>query len=336
MLATGGDPFQAQMVAMNEALVLGSVRQHELTAAAESSNAQLHREIGERKQAEDALHRAQAQLMDRAGQLEGLVAERTMALMATNKQLGASVDSIQKGKEEYRLLFLDSQIMQQKLRQLTRQVLTVQEEERKQISRELHDEVVQTLVGINVELAALGKGNSVGVLHLKQKITRTQKLVETSVLAVHRFARGLRPAVLDDLGLIPALKAYSHSLVVRKKFKIQITAFGGVERLGGEERTALYRVAQEALSNVARHAHATQVELIISEIPGAIRMEIRDDGKSFAVEKALFAQNAKRLGLVGMRERIEMVGGRFTLESTPGRGTTVRAELPLPPEKATP
>jgi two-component system sensor histidine kinase DegS len=325
--------LHAQMVAMNEALVLGALRQHELTTAAESSNVQLQKEIGERKQAEKSLERVQAQLMDRAGQLEGLVAERTTALTATNARLEASVDSIRKGKEGYRLLLSDSQIMQGKLSQLTRQIITAQEEERKQISRELHDEVVQTLVGINVELAALSKGNEVGVLHLKQKIAHTQRLVEHSVLAAHRFARGLRPAVLDDLGLIPALLAYSKTLAERKKFKIAITAFGGVEALGGDERTALFRVAQAALSNIARHARATQVKLIISQIPGAIRMEISDDGKSFPVEKTLFAKNPKRLGLVGMRERIEMVGGSLTIESAPGTGTTVRAEIPFPPEK---
>src|SRR5476651_1428594 len=170
MLATKTGTLHAQMVAMNEALVLGALRQHELTSAAESSNVQLQREIGERKQAEKSLERVQAQLMDRAGQLEGLVAERTTALTATNARLEASVDSIRKGKEEYRLLLSDSQVMQGKLSQLTRQIITTQEEERKEISRELHDEVVQTLVGINVELAALRKGNSLGELHLKQKI----------------------------------------------------------------------------------------------------------------------------------------------------------------------
>jgi signal transduction histidine kinase len=325
--------LHAQMVSMNEALVLGALRQHELAATAETSNLQLQREIGERKQAERSLHRVQAQLMDRAGQLEGLVVERTKALTATNARLEASGDSIRMAKEQYRLLLSDSQIMQGKLSQLTRQIITAQEEERKQISRELHDEVVQTLVGISVELAALGKGNSAGVPHLKRKIAYTQRMVEHSVQAVHRFARGLRPAVLDDLGLIPALLAYSKGLAQGKKFKIQITAFGGVEALGGAERTALFRVAQAALSNVSRHAHASQVKLIISEISGAIRMEINDNGKSFAVDKTLFAKNPKRLGLVGMKERIEMVGGSLTIVSIPGIGTTVSAEIPFTTER---
>ena len=177
--------------------------------------------------------------------------------------------------------------MQRKLRLLTRQIISAQEEERKEISRELHDEVVQTLVGINVELAALSRGAASGLHTLQAKIARTQRLVENSVNEVHRFARELRPAALDDLGLIPALHAYSKNLAARKKLKIHLTAFSGVEALGNAKRTVLFRVAQEALTNVVRHAQATRVGLTISKIPGAIRMEIRDNGKAFHVEQVL-------------------------------------------------
>ena len=244
--------------------------------------------------------------------------------------------TIRKGKEEYHTLHLQSLTMQKKLRQLTHQIIMAQEEERKEISRELHDEVVQTLVGINVELAALGKGAALGLHNLKEKIARTQKLVENSVNEVHRFARELRPAVLDDLGLIPALHAYSKNLAERKKLKIQMTAFGGVEAMGATKRTVLFRVAQEALTNVARHARATQVKMSITEISNAIRMVISDNGKSFQVEKTLGAKSHSRLGLVGMKERVEMVGGTFTITSSRGTGTSVRAEIPFNPEKATP
>jgi signal transduction histidine kinase len=149
---------------------------------------------------------------------------------------------------------------------------------------------------------------------------------------VHRFARELRPSVLDDLGLIPALHAYSKNLAERKKIKIQLTAFGGIEALGGAERTTLFRVAQEALTNITRHAQATIARVSITQIPGAVRMEVSDNGKSFQVGKTLLAKNNKRLGLVGMRERVEMVGGNLTIESTPGKGTTVRTEIPFIPQ----
>jgi len=241
--------------------------------------------------------------------------------------------AIRKGKEQYRALFLQSQIMQRKLRQVTRQIILAQEDERKEISRELHDEVAQTLVGINAELAALGKGASIGLRTLKEKIARTQRLVEGSVDMLHRFARDLRPPALDDLGLIPALHAYNQALAVRKKLKIQFTAFGGVEALGSATRTVLYRVAQEALTNVARHAQATKVRVSIGEISGGIRMEIGDNGRSFDVPKTLAAKSRTRLGLIGMKERIEMIGGTLVIQSAPGRGTTVRAEIPFREKK---
>ena len=240
---------------------------------------------------------------------------------------------IHEAKERYRKLFLESQVMQKKLRSLTHQIISAQETERREISRELHDDVVQTLVGINVELSALGKGASVGLRALKTKIARTQRLVTNSVNAVHRFARELRPAVLDDLGLIPALNAYSKSLAERKNLKIHLSAFAGVEALDSAKRTVLFRVAQEALTNVARHAQATEVSMIIREIKGSIRMEVSDNGKSFSVDKILIANSRNRLGLVGMRERVEMVGGRLTIISIQGKGTTVRAEIPFDPLK---
>ncbi|MEO5959435.1 MAG: sensor histidine kinase, partial [Opitutaceae bacterium] len=202
-------------------------------------------------------------------------------------------------------------------------------EERREISRELHDEVVQTLVGVNVELAALAKAASIGIKDLKAKIAHTQRLVKKSVDAVHQFARELRPALLDDLGLIPALHGYMKIVAARKRLKIHLTAFAGVETLDSARRTVLYRVAQEALTNVARHAEATAVTMNISQIPGAIRMEVHDNGKSFQVRPTLSGRTNKRLGLLGMRERVEMVGGRLAIESAPGEGTTVRAEIPF-------
>ncbi|MEO6004681.1 MAG: sensor histidine kinase [Opitutus sp.] len=269
------------------------------------------------------LKRRTATLVAGTNRLEEEILRRKLAEAVTRK-----------GKEQFRTLFLQSQAMQLKLRHLTRQIILAQEEERKEISRELHDEVAQTLVGINVELATLGKGASIGLRALKQKIARTHRLVAGSVKMLHRFARNLRPPALDDLGLIPALHAYNKTLAAQKKIRIQMTAFGGVEALGSVKRTILYRVAQEALTNVGRHAQATEVRMSITEIPGAIRMEISDNGRSFDVEKTLRSKTRTRLGLIGMKERVEMIGGTLRIESTLGRGTTVCAEIPHPEKKS--
>jgi len=286
-------------------------------------------DITERTGAQEALRAARAKLALHADQLEKLVTKRTAQLTATNLRLEASSESNRRGKEEYRVLLTDSLLMQKKLRDLTHQIISAQEEERKEISRELHDEVVQTLIGINVELSALGQGAEMTNPRLKARIARTQTFVAASVNAVHRFARGLRPAVLDDLGLIPALTAFCKQLAEQKQIKIQITAFSGIETMSGAGKTALYRVAQEALTNVARHAQAALVKVGIREVDDRVRMEIADDGQSFAVEKVLGARNPKRLGLVGMKERVEMLGGSLTIDSVQGRGTTVRAEIPF-------
>jgi len=220
-------------------------------------------------------------------------------------------------------------VMQEELRHLSHQILHVQEEERKRISRELHDQIAQTLVGLNVHLAALTQGAGKSSKGLNQRIARAQKIVEESVNIVHQFARELRPTVLDDLGLIPALHAHLKAFATQTGVRTHLTAFAAVEALDAAKRTVLYRIAQEALSNVARHAEANRVEVTIQRVQGAARMEITDDGKSFDVERVLHAKGNERLGLLGMRERVEMVRGTFGIQSAPGQGTTVRVEIPL-------
>ncbi len=283
---------------------------------------------------ETALELAQRHETLRARSAALAKGNRRLEREVARRKTGESV--IRKGHEQYQKLFAESQTMQKRLRQMTRQIILAQEEERKEISRELHDGVVQTLVGINVQLSTLTKGASLGLRTLKVRIAHTQRLVANSVNAVHRFARELRPAVLDDLGLVPALRAHCDGLAARRKFRIHFAASGRSESLDGARRTALYRVAQEALTNVSRHAKATEVWVNLSETAGAVRMEIRDNGRSFMVEAALSNQNPNRLGLIGMKERIEMVGGHLEIISEPGRGTTVRADIPLNPTPLTP
>ena len=239
-----------------------------------------------------------------------------------------------KTKEQYDKLFSESQIMHGQLRDLTHRVISAHEEERKEISRELHDDIVQGLIGINIDLSALNKEVPSEVHPMKAKIARIQQMVEDSVKSLHRFARELRPAVLDDLGLIPALQAYGKRLAAQKKINVQMTAFAGIEALSGAKLLTLFRVAQESLTNVARHAHATKVSLRITKISDAIQMEISDNGKSFDVGRVLRARDPKRLGLVGMKERIEMVGGNLTISSASGKGTTVLVEIPVEMEQA--
>jgi signal transduction histidine kinase len=269
-------------------------------------------------------------------QLNQTLRRRTIELAAANRELKQEVvrrrageGALKKSQQHYRQLLEQSRQQQEQLRHLARQFLSALEEERKKISRELHDEIAQTLTGINVHLATLSKKSEVNTKGLKQTISRTRRLVEKSVNIVHRFARELRPTLLDDLGLVPALHSFMKDFTKRTGIHIRFTASAGLERLDSARRTVLYRVAQSALTNVAQHAQASRVKVSVRKLQDAVRMEIHDDGKSFEVERVLFAKRHKRLGLLGMRERVEMVGGRFGVESAPGKGTTIRVQIPL-------
>lgn len=278
---------------------------------ARDANARLTRMI-------ETLHRRSAALADSNQQLQQEITRR--------KQVE---ESLRNSERHYGELLKRSHHLQDQLRHLSRQLLLAQEEERKRISRELHDEIAQTLTSINVRLAELKSEASVNAKGLQKKIARTQKMVEKSVDIVHRFARELRPTVLDDLGLIPALHSFVKTFSKQTRAHVHITAYAAVERLDNVRRTVIYRVAQEALTNVARHACASRVEVSIQKLPQTVQVIIKDNGKSFEVERVLRAKAHKRLGLLGMRERVEMVGGKLHVESTPGHGTTIRAEIPL-------
>jgi signal transduction histidine kinase len=262
------------------------------------------------------------------------LSQRTVELAASNLELSleitqrkAAEEALSKSERHYSQLLEKSDQLQEQLRLLSRQILSAQEEERKKISRELHDVIAQTLTGINVRLAALAREAATNTKSIDRNIARTQRLVEKSVNIVHQFARELRPAVLDDLGLIPALHSFMQHFTARTGVRTHLTACAAVEELDAARRTVLFRVAQESLTNVSRHAKASRVDVSIREVSGGICMKIIDDGKSFSVENVLYGKGRKRLGLLGMRERLEMVGGTFDIESAPGKGTTIRAEI---------
>lgn len=260
---------------------------------------------------------------------------RSRDLVLSNQKLKKQIagrkvveESLRKSKEHYTKLLSQSNLLQGQLRRLSRQLLIAQEEERKRISRQLHDEIVQTLTGININLSNLKTDAMKNTRGLKSKITQTQRLVGRSVNIVHKFARELRPTMLDDLGLIPALKSYVKAFTARTKIPVRIKIDKDVEKMDNFNRTVLYRIAQEALTNIARHSGATKVSLTIKKYPDTFCLTIADNGKSFQTKKVLRSKSNKRLGLLGMRERIEMVGGRFNVGSEPGKGTTISAEIP--------
>ena len=223
----------------------------------------------------------------------------------------------------------DARQLQEKLRQLSHNIIRMQEAQRKEISTELHDGISQLLVGINVQLAAFAKQAALEPKSIPKGLAPVYKLVTKSVHVLHSFARELRPAMLDELGLIPALRSYIEDFPKKKGCQIEFTASGDFDALDTDRRTVLYRVAQESLTNVARHAHATRVRVSVAKVRGRVCLQVSDDGQAFDVQRLTSPEWIKRLGLSSMRERVEMVGGRLTITSTVGTGTTIRAAVPL-------
>jgi signal transduction histidine kinase len=266
------------------------------------------------------------------------LSRRTLELTASNGQLLEEIrlrkdveESLLISQQEGSMLLGKSLAMQDELRLLSRQLLSVQEEERRKISRELHDVIAQTLTIINLQLATLKAKAVANTDQLDEEIGKTQFAVQAAVETVHRFALELRPAVLDDVGLIPALESYLRSFRLETGIRVSLSASAQIEECDTAQRTVFYRVAQESLTNVRKHANAVMVHVKITCEDAGYTMTIADDGQGFLIEANGQAKAPSRLGFLGMRERTEMVGGTLLVESAPASGTKVTAFIPRNP-----
>ena len=281
-------------------------------------------------------HRTAREANVRLDQMNETLRQRTVDLAASNRQLKQEIaqrkaveEALRKSERHYGQLLEQSRHMQEQLRHLSRQLLSAQEEERKKISRELHDVIAQTLTGINVRLAALKKEAALNTKGLERNIARTQRLVEKSVDIVHRFARELRPTVLDDLGLIPALHSFMKDFRAETGIRVSLTAFAAVEQVNGDKRTVLYRVAQEALTNVARHAQASRVEVKHPET-GRRRLHENKRRRQMLSGGTRVARQGEQTPGTARHERTVGDGRRqFRRRIRPGKGTTILAQIPL-------
>jgi len=214
-------------------------------------------------------------------------------------------------------------------------ILHAQEDERKRISRDLHDVVSQALVAISMNLEALNQPATADTKAFKTKVAATRRLVLQTIDTVHRFARELRPTMLDELGLLPTLKSYLKDFANRTGLQVDFHADAGAEDLDDDRKTVVFRIAQESLTNVAKHAQASRVKFSIRKIKDTICVAIADNGKSFNRDSMGSARKKKRLGLLGMSERARLVGGIFAIEAQPVKGTTVRVMIPFKAAAAT-
>jgi signal transduction histidine kinase len=226
-------------------------------------------------------------------------------------------------EEQLEAKYEESLRAQYELKDLSKRLVDTEERERRALSRELHDEVGQSLSALLVDvenLAAISGGDG----ELRQGIEKIKALAENSVNEVRDMALLLRPSMLDDLGLVPALEWQAREVSKRTGMIVDVLDKNVADDLPEDHKTCVYRIVQEALNNCSKHAHAKQVQVSISQEAGSLRLGIEDDGKGFDPART------RGLGLVGMNERVTQLGGRLQVESSTAGGTHLRVELPLP------
>jgi signal transduction histidine kinase len=216
------------------------------------------------------------------------------------------------------------QASQKRYRALSRRLLEQQERERASLARELHDQLGQSLVALSLDLDAIKADLSPAS---GARVPESKRVIKKMIEQVQTLAFELRPSTLDEFGLVGALLLLVTRHGERTSVRASFTATPDDARAPAEIETACFRIAQEALSNVARHASAHNVEVTLTAQDPALELTVRDDGVGFNVERLRTG-----LGLVGMGERAELAGGRLDIESAPGAGTTLRARFPLPPK----
>lgn len=221
-------------------------------------------------------------------------------------------------------------------RQRASQIINAQEEERKRIARELHDETSQVLTSLLISLAVLEE--SITTSEARNRITDTRTLAHQTLQAIRSLSIDLRPSALDDLGLLPALRWYIKEYQKKCAIEVELRATGFKERLPGEIEIALYRIVQESLTNTARHASAGKIAITLEEEVDAVLATIADNGSGFDISALHKTTSQERgsalergLGLVGMQERAVLLGGSLVIHSSFGHGTTVEVSIPLQP-----
>ncbi len=233
-------------------------------------------------------------------------------------------------EQEKDMLLKQVQEANERLKSLGKELINSQEAERKRISQELHDELGQALTAISLDLGIIEQN-----LHpetppeIKDRLFDTKKNADELDQMIRELALDLRPSLLDDLGLLPTLNWYVKRFSQRAKIEVEVEVNGEEKRLSNEIETALYRIVQEALTNVVKHAKAKKVGLRIDKRADVVMVIIKDDGKGFDLNTLQLPETSTRgLGLIGMADRTALVGGDFKIYTKPGEGTRIEVEIP--------
>lgn len=211
--------------------------------------------------------------------------------------------------------------LESEARSLGAQLVRAQEEERRAIARELHDDIGQALSGLLLDVGGAARLDSTA--EIRPRLGAIAGQAERLVDSVRRMALALRPSMLDDLGLVAALEWQAREVAKRSGFAVEVTAEDAAGELPDPQRTCIYRVAQEALQNCARHSRAGRVQVRLERAADGVFLRVEDDGAGFRPSLT------RGLGMLGMHERVAQLGGRLRVQSEPGRGTVVTADLPV-------
>jgi len=214
----------------------------------------------------------------------------------------------------------------EQLRALAAYLQSARESERSVIAREIHDELGSMLTGLKIDLSWLTSRLPADQMPLLEKSRAMSKLVSNIIQSVRRISTDLRPGMLDDLGLVAAIEWQTQEFQARTGICSRFTSTLGNGKLDRELDTAVFRILQETLTNVARHANATRVDITLKEKAGGIILTVRDNGKGIT-QRQIF--HRKSLGILGMRERALLLGGEIIIVGLPGKGTTVTVDIPI-------
>ena len=239
-----------------------------------------------------------------------------------------SEDVVRRSEQHFRDLYDEGERTREELQRLSREMLRVQEAERTRISREIHDELGQMLTAISLNVNNIAK--TVPSSLLKRDIQSVRQLLEQATDFIHRLSHQIHPGMLEDLGLVPALRYLLRSLKESAGMDVKLIVLGAAGKASLEQKAAMYRVAQESLTNVLKHAGTSRASVTVRNSAEAIELQVLDKGKGFTLSRMSGSEGTRLgLGLVGMRERVQSLGGMFVIRSRPGKGTSVRVRIPF-------
>lgn len=241
-------------------------------------------------------------------------------------ELARTVDSLNRHVARERSIQTQLRSSRESLRALSARLLSLQEDERRRLSREVHDELGQSLTAIKMEVEALRRAGGADSDGQRPAIDRINGVIASTIETIRRMARGLRPGALDDLGLVAAVEGLVRDFEERSGVACRLQVPAEELDLDSDRAIAVFRVVQEALTNVARHAGASRVSVRLSAGNGALRLTVRDNGRGITLGET---DNRGSLGLIGIRERVRLCGGRVGLKGSPGTGTVLRVQIPL-------